>query len=115
MALGDAVAEYVKILEGRVMANTIRGPTSKSYHYTLEKAIASLHDVPMSDITTKDVEAILNEKAPTFRKMHTRNLRVFWKWATHSKRGWADMAILNDLEAINVSNDADIEILSVAT
>ena len=56
----------------------------------------------------------MNLKRPTARAMHKRNLRVFWKWAAILPRQWATMDTVDALEAIRISNDADIEILRPA-
>ena len=106
--LSEAVALY---LDSR---SDLRDTTQKSYKYTLEKALAPLHAETMADIQTAALEAILSPKAPTARAMHKRNLRTFWKWASLPPRQWASMATVDALEAIRVSSDADIEILSAA-
>lgn len=106
--LGEAVAIY---MDART---DLRDATRKSYAYTLEKSLASLHAENMADIPTAALEAILSPKAPTARAMHKRNLRTFWKWASIPPRQWASMATVDALEAIRVSSDADIEILSAA-
>lgn len=106
--LSEAVALY---LDSRT---DLRDTTQKSYKYTLEKALGPLHAVTMADIQTAALEAILSPKAPTARAMHKRNLRTFWKWASLPPRQWASMATVDALEAIRVSSDADIEILTVA-
>ena len=106
--LGDAVAIY---LDSRA---DLRDSTQKSYRYTLEKALAPLHLEMMADIPTAALEAILAPKAPTARAMHKRNLRTFWKWASIAPRQWASMDTADALEAIRVSSDNDIQILSAA-
>jgi integrase len=106
--LGEAVTVY---LESRA---DLRDATRKSYAYTLEGILAPLAKSTLADITTAELEAILGSKAPTARAMHKRNLRTFWKWASTPPRQWAEMATVDALEAVRVSSDADIEILSVA-
>jgi integrase len=106
--LGDAVALYLD------SKTDLRPATLKSYRYTLEKALAPLHAKMMADIKTAEFESIFAPRAATARKMHRRNLRVFWKWASIEPRQWADMGRVDALEAIRVSNDGDIEILKVA-
>jgi integrase len=106
--LGEAVAVY---LDSRA---DLRDSTQKSYRYTLEKALAPLAEITLADIETSDLEAILAPKAATARAMHKRNLRTFWKWASTPPRQWASMAAVDALEAIRVSSDADIQILSAA-
>lgn len=106
--LGEAVALY---LDAR---SDLREATQKSYRYTLERVFAPLHAETMADITTAALEAILTPKAATARAMHKRNLRTFWKWASITPRTWAEMATVDALEAIRVSSDGDIEILSAA-
>ena len=106
--LGEAVALYLD------SKTDLRDATLKSYKYTLEKALAPLAESIMADIETSDLEAILAPKAATARAMHKRNLRVFWKWASIAPRQWAEMATVDALEAIRISNDADIEILKPA-
>lgn len=105
---GEAVALY---LDAR---SDLRDSTQKSYRYSLERVMAPLHAETMADISTADLEAILAPKAATARAMHKRNLRTFWKWASITPRRWADMETVDGLEAIRVSSDADIEILSAA-
>lgn len=104
--LGDAVALY---LDSR---SDLRNTTQKSYRYTLEKAFALLHSQMMADIETAALEAILSPKAPTARAMHKRNLRIFWKWACAPPRQWAVMGTVDALEAVRLSSDSDIAILS---
>jgi integrase len=104
--MGEAVALYLASRED------LRDSTQNSYKYTLEKAFAALHMDQLADIQTADLEAVLSGKAPTSRKMHTRNLRAFWRWASNPPRQWAVMATVDALEAIRQSNDADIAILS---
>ena len=106
--LGEAVAHY---LDGRI---DLRDTTQKSYRYTLEKALSTLHHKMVADITTAELEAILAPRAPTARAMHKRNLRTFWKWASNPPRSWTTMATVDALEAIRVSSDGDIAILSAA-
>jgi integrase len=65
----------------------------------------------LADITTADLESILDGRGATARAMHRRNLRTFWKWASIAPRSWATMAAVDALEAVRQSNDADIEIL----
>jgi integrase len=103
--LGEAVALY---LDSKI---DLRDATLKSYRYTLERTFAPLHTQPMADITTAALEAILGVKAQTARKMHIRNLRVFWKWASTPPRRWATMDTVDALEAIRSSKDTDIQIL----
>ena len=104
--LGDAVALY---LDSRA---DLRDSTQRSYRYTLEKALAPLHDETMADITTESLEAILKPKGATSRAMHKRTLRVFWKWASTAPRQWASMGTVDALEAVRHSSDADITTLS---
>lgn len=104
--LGEAVARY---LDSKI---DLRDATLKSYRYTLERTFAPLHGHAMADITTAALEAVLAPKAPTARAMHKRTLRVFWKWASILPRGWSSMATVDALEAIRISSDADIEILT---
>jgi integrase len=104
--LGEAAAIY---LDART---DLRDSTQKSYRYTLEKALAPLAKMTLADIETSDLEAILAPKAATARAMHKRNLRTFWKWASIAPRQWASMDTVDALEAIRVSSDADIQILS---
>lgn len=104
--LGDAVALY---LDSKI---DLRDATLKSYRYSLEKIILTLHAMPMADITTAELEAILTPRSPTARAMHKRNIRVFWKWASNLPRQWASMDTVDALEAIRHSSDADIAILT---
>jgi integrase len=106
--LGEAVALY---LDART---DLRDSTLASYKYTLEKVFLALHAEPMADIGTGDIEALFSEKGNTSRRMHTRNLKAFWKWATMKPRQWATMEPVSDLEAVRGSSDADIEILKTA-
>jgi len=106
--LGEAVTLYLTSRED------LRDSTQKSYSYSLEKALAPLHDAVMADIEASDIEAILSGKGATSRRMHTRNIRVFWKWASSPPRQWASMATVDALEAVRVSSDNDIGILSPA-
>jgi integrase len=106
--LGEAVALYLD------SKTDLRDATLKSYKYSLEKILLTLHLKPMADITTTELEALLFPKAPTARAMHKRNLRVFWKWASILPRQWATMDTVDALEAIRISSDADIEILKPA-
>jgi integrase len=106
--LGEAVALY---LDSR---SDLRAATQKSYRYTLEKACAPLHATMMAEIETSALEAILSPRAATARAMHKRNLRIFWKWASSQPRQWATMATVDAIEAIRISSDSDIQILSVA-
>jgi integrase len=103
--LGDAVALY---LDART---DLRDATLASYKYTLEKVFAPLKDSAMADIQTGDIDAILADKGNTSRRMHTRNLKAFWKWASLKPRQWATMEPVSDLEAVRGSSDADIAIL----
>lgn len=103
--LGEAVVTYLTSRED------LRDATQKSYKYTLEKVMEPLAETPLADVTTADIEALLAGKGPTARKMHRRNLRVFWKWASTPPRSWCTMATVDALEAVRVSNDADIHIL----
>jgi integrase len=106
--LGEAVLLYLESLEG------LRDATIKSYAYTIQKTLAPLHQKMMADITTKDIEDIFGSRGPVARKMHHRNLKAFWKWACHEKRGWADMKVVNGLEKVRHSKDEDIQILKPA-
>lgn len=106
--LGEAVAMY---LDSKI---DLRDATLKSYRYSLERVFSTLQAQPMADISTAQLEAILAPKGPTARAMHKRNLRVFWKWAAILPRQWATMDTVDALEAIRISNDADIEILRPA-
>lgn len=104
--LGEAVALY---LDSR---SDLRDSTQKSYKYTLETTLGPLDDAIMADIETAALEALLAPKAATARAMHQRNLRVFWRWASSPPRQWASMTTVDALEAVRVSSDADIAILS---
>lgn len=106
--LGEAVLLYLESLEG------LRDATIKSYAYTIQKTLAPLHQKMMADITTKDIEDIFGSRGPVARKMHHRNLKAFWKWSCHEKRGWADMKVVNGLEKVRHSKDEDIQILKPA-
>ena len=106
--LGVAVARYLD------SKTDLRNTTLNSYRYTLERMLVSLHLEKCADITTAQIEALLAPKAPTSRAMHKRSIRVFWKWASASPRAWAKMEAVDALEAIRISNDADIEILKPA-
>jgi len=106
--LGEAVLLYLESLE------SLRDATIKSYAYTIQKTLAPLHQKMMADITTKDIEDIFGSRGPVARKMHHRNLKAFWKWACHEKRGWADMKVVNGLEKVRHSKDEDIQILKPA-
>jgi len=106
--LGVAVARYLD------SKSDLRNTTLSSYRYTLERMLVSLHLEKCADITTAQLEALLAPKAPTARAMHKRSIRVFWKWASATPRGWAKMETVDALEAIRISNDADIEILKPA-
>jgi integrase len=112
--LGEAVAEYVRLLNKREEENTLRPSTLKSYTYTLEGAFEPLHGKVMAEITAADIESILEGKAPTSRKMHTRNLKAFWKWASKAPRKWASPDELAALETIHTSDDSDISVLKAA-
>jgi len=103
--LGEAVALY---LDSKA---DLRDSTLKSYRYSLEKSLVTLHAKPMADVTTAEIEAILSPKAPTARAMHKRIIRVFWKWASILPRQWTDMVTVDGLEAIRNSSDADIVML----
>lgn len=105
---GDAVALY---LDART---DLRDTTLASYKYTLEKVFSPLNLEPMADIETADIEAHLANKGNTSRRMHTRNLKAFWKWASAKPRQWVTMEPVSDLEAVRGSSDADIDILSTA-
>lgn len=104
--MGEAVALY---LDSR---SDLRDSTLGSYRYTLERVFSPLSETILADITTADIEAILKPKAPTARAMHKRNLSTFWRWASNPPRQWARMAVVDALEAIRVSSDNDIAILS---
>ena len=106
--LGEAVALYLESLEN------LRDATIKSYSYTLQKSLVPIHGKMMADITTKDIEDIFGSRGPVARKMHHRNLKAFWKWSCHEKRGWADMKVVNGLEKVRHSSDEDIQILKPA-
>jgi integrase len=106
--LGEAVLLYLESLE------SLRDATIKSYAYTIQKTLAPLHQKMMADIATEDIEDILGSRGPVARKMHHRNLKAFWKWACHEKRGWADMKVVNGLEKVRHSKDEDIQILKPA-
>jgi site-specific recombinase XerC len=104
--LGEAVALY---LDSRA---DLRAATLSSYKYTLNTLLAPLHDKPMADIETADLEAQSADKAPSSRVLHRRNMVAFWTWASKPPRGWADLATAQAVESPRVSNDADIAILS---
>lgn len=106
--LGEAVALY---LDARA---DLRDATRKSYEYTLEKTLATLHGQMMADIQTADLAAILDPKGTTARAMHRRNIRAFWRWASTPPRKWATMEPVEALEAVRASSDADIAILRPA-
>jgi integrase len=106
--LGEAVLLYLESLE------SLRDATIKSYAYTIQKTLAPLHQKMMADITTKDIEDIFGSRGPVARKMHHRNLKAFWKWSCHEKRGWADIKVVNGLEKVRHSKDEDIQILKPA-
>jgi hypothetical protein len=103
---GDAVRLY---MDARL---DLRNSTRGSYSYTLEKFLLPLHEIVLADITTAQIEAIIADRAPTSRKMHTRNLKVFWKWASSPPREWANMAVTNSLEAVRTSSEEDITVLT---
>jgi integrase len=111
--VGDAVKLYVAFLEKRVEENSMREPTRKSYAYTMEKVFAPLDEKIMTDIQTADIEEILSDKGNTSRRMHIRNLRVFWKWASSKPREWVAMDTVKDLETVHGSSDEDISVLAV--
>ena len=106
--LGEAVALY---LDSKI---DLRDATLKSYRYSLERTFADLHGKMLADVQSADIEGILAPKAGTSRKMHTRNLKAFWAWASKKPRQWATMDAVDALEAVRVSSDADIAILSAA-
>lgn len=103
---GDAVAVY---LDSR---SDLRDATQRSYKYTLEKVLGAVLDKLIADIRTEELEAALASRAPTARAMHRRNLRTFWKWACAPPRQWGSMVAVNALEAVRISHDSDISILS---
>lgn len=103
---GDAVRLY---MDARL---DLRNSTRASYSYTLEKFLLPLHKIVLADITTAQIEAIIADRAPTSRKMHTRNLKVFWKWASSPPREWANMSVTNSLEAVRTSSEEDITVLT---
>ncbi|MCW1886199.1 hypothetical protein OKA04_15785 [Luteolibacter flavescens] len=107
--LGDAVIAFTT-----AKAETIREETAKSYAYTLERTMSSLHESVLADVTTEDLASILSEKKPTARAMHIRNLRVFWRWACKEPRQWATMAPVDALEFRKEAGEADIISLSAA-
>lgn len=106
--LSEAVTAYLAVRED------LRASTLASYKYTLEKLLLPLHKTALADIGTAALAAILDQKAPTSRAMHRRNLRTFWKWAGSPPRSWCSMAAVDALEAVRISKDADIEILRPA-
>jgi integrase len=104
--LREAVSSYFSHRED------LRDSTLKSYRYTLEGVLGPLADSIMAAITTDDIEGLMRDKGPTARKMHRRNIRVFWKWASSPPRSWATMDAVDALEAVRVSNDEDIVVLA---
>ncbi len=106
--MGEAVATYLTSRED------LRDSTQKSYRYTLESTFRPLAETVLADITTDDLAAILEAKAPTSRAVHKRNLCTFWRWASTPPRGWATMDTVAALEAVRVSSDNDIVIFTPA-
>ena len=104
--LGEAVALY---LDSR---NDLRDATLRSYKYTLNTVIGTLHQKPMADITTADIEDVNASFTASSRALHRRNLVAFWTWASIKPRQWADVATVKDIEVPRVSNDFDIVILT---
>jgi integrase len=106
--MGDAVKLY---LDART---DLRDSTLKSYKYTLEGVCKPLHDVALADIQTADIEAVLEGKGGTARKMHRSNIGAFWAWASKPVRGWANLDVIKAIEAPRISRDNDIRILTPA-
>ena len=107
--MGVAVTEFMGLKR-----ETLRDATTKSYAYTLERTLESLHDQNLADITPEALASILGHRMPTARAMHLRTLRVFWAWASKAPRGWANMATVDALEYQKESKEGDIEILKPA-
>lgn len=106
--MGEAVATY---LDSRA---DLRDSTQRSYRYTLQGTFRPLAEIVLADITTADLAAILEAKAPTSRAVHKRNLSTFWRWASTPPRGWVPMDTVTALEAIRISSDNDIVIFTPA-
>ncbi len=104
---GLAVEEYL------TSRSDLRPSTLGSYKYTLEGIFRPLNFRSLSEVTTKDLNDQIGDKAATARRMHLSNLRAFWRWAAKAPRGWCRVEILDGLEAPRRSNDDDISILSV--
>ena len=103
--MGEAVAAFMLTRED------LRDSTRKSYEYTLERTFRPIAEMNLADITTADLEGILEGKGATARAMHRRTLSVFWRWAAKGPRQWCNAAVVEALEAPRVNSDADIEIL----
>ena len=107
-AFGEAVKEYL------LTRADLRDSTLTSYKYTLEKVCEPLDQKALSNITTADLTALLSDKGTTAARMHRANLGAFWRWAAKAPRTWCQPGVFDALEAVRVSNDADIEILKPA-
>jgi len=92
----------------------LREVTLASYRYTLEKACAPLAGRMLAEIGPADVEAITAGKGSTAAAMHRRNFRAFWRWACKPPRAWGNPGLLDGLEAVRESKDADIQALGAA-
>ena len=79
--------------------DNLRPSTLSSYKYTLEGLLLPLHPQTLSLIVTHDLERLISEKAATARRMHIRNLKAFWRWASKAPRGWCQNETVEALEA----------------
>lgn len=89
----EAVEKYL------ASRDNLRPSTLSSYKYTLERLLIPLDPRTLSEISTSDLDILISEKAATARRMHIRNLKAFWRWASKAPRGWCQNETVEALEA----------------
>jgi integrase len=105
--LGEAVGAFIELKEGE-----LREPTLRAYRHSLIHTLAPLAEKPLADVTTSDIEALLEPYSASMRKGHFRAMRAFWRWAAKVPREWCSTAPLDGLEITAKASEADTEILT---
>jgi hypothetical protein len=103
---GEAVALYLNALAD------LCDVTHTNYKRTLGGVFAPLNPMPMADVKTADIKTILADTGNTSRRMHIRNLKAFWKWATNNKGCCEVAAIAETSSAPN--NKGCCEVAAIA-
>ena len=106
MPLGKAITLFLATRDG-LRLHTIRG-----YGWYLGRVLEPLHQMILADITADDLNAVLAPRTPQVRRSASVMLGTCWRWCALPPRGWCKVSVLEGLEPVRLSQDAEIVCLS---